>query len=183
MTSRALARRYARALFDVTRRNGTERAAADDLRPLGEAVAGHAELRQVFETPTIPVQKKIAVVEALLAAAGQTTAEVRRLMLMLAERDRLMLVPDIATIYADLALASERVLPAEVVTAAPLDEASRTALVAALGQATGAAQIRMTERVDPDLIGGLVATVGGVVFDASLTHQLERLRQSLRSRM
>lgn len=182
MTSRALARRYAQALFDVTRRNGTERAAAEALRPLGEAVAGHAELRQVFETPAIPVQKKTAVVEALLAAAGQTTPEVRRLMLMLAERDRLMLVPDIATIYADLALASERVLPAEVVTAAPLDEASRTALVAALGQATGA-QIRMTERVDPDLIGGMVARVGGVVFDASLTHQLERLRQSLRSRM
>jgi F-type H+-transporting ATPase subunit delta len=182
VTARALARRYAQALFDVTRRTGAERRAADDLRPLADAIASHAELRQVFETPTVPVQKKTAIVEALLAAAGDVTVEVRRLMLMLAERDRLMLVPDLAAAYAELALASERIMPADVVTAAPLDEASRAALVEALGRATGA-EIRMTERVDPEIIGGMVARVGSVVFDASLTHQLERLRQSLRSRM
>jgi F-type H+-transporting ATPase subunit delta len=93
-----------------------------------------------------------------------------------------MLVPDLAAAYADLALASERIMPADVVTATPLDEVSRTALVEALGRATGA-EIRMTERVDPEIIGGMVARVGSVVFDASLTHQLERLRQSLRSQM
>jgi F-type H+-transporting ATPase subunit delta len=182
VTPRALARRYAQALFDVTRRTGGERRAAEALGTIGDAVKGHEELKQVFETPAIPPQKKRALVEALMAAAGDVSPEVRRLLLMLADRDRLMLLTDIADRYAELAFAADRILPAEVVTAAPLDDASRAALVEALGRAAGG-QIRMTERVDPAIIGGIVAKVGSVVFDASLTHQLERLRQKLRSQM
>jgi F-type H+-transporting ATPase subunit delta len=177
-----LARRYAQALFDVTRRTGAERRAAEDLRSFADAVATHAELKQVFDTPTIPVQKKKALVEALLATAGDVSSEVRRLLLMLAERDRLMLIADLAERYGELANAADRVMPAEVVTAAPLDDASRAALIDALGRATGG-QVRMTERVDPAIIGGMVAKVGSVVFDSSVSHQLEQLRQKLRSQM
>ena len=39
--------------------------------------------------------------------------------------------------------------------------------------------MRLSERVDPDLVGGMVARVGSLVFDGSVTRQLERLRQRL----
>ena len=182
MTPRALARRYAQALFDVARRTAVQRRAADDLQAFAGIVSTHSELQQVFETPAVPVARKRALVEALLAAGGEIVPEVRRLLVMLAERDRLMLVPAITERYGELADASDRVMPAEVVSAAPLGDAARAALVEALGHATGG-RIRLTERVDPSIIGGVVAKVGSVVFDSSVTHQLERLRQQLRSQM
>jgi F-type H+-transporting ATPase subunit delta len=71
-----------------------------------------------------------------------------------------------------------RVVPAEVVTAMPLDATARDAIASALGRATGA-QVTLTERVDPEIVGGLVARVGSLVFDGSLTRQVERLRERL----
>jgi F-type H+-transporting ATPase subunit delta len=180
VSARSLSRRYARALFDVLRTAGGADRAAADLNAMGGAVRSHGELRSVFETPTISVQKKTAIVEALLAAAGSSSPEVRRMVLMLAERDRLPLLPDIADAYAELALEASRVLPAEVTTATPLSDETRAALTQALARATGA-DIRLSERVDPSIIGGVVAKVGSLVFDASVANQLERMRQRLRA--
>jgi F-type H+-transporting ATPase subunit delta len=39
--------------------------------------------------------------------------------------------------------------------------------------------VRLTERVDPAIVGGVIARVGSLVFDGSVTRQLERLRQKL----
>jgi F-type H+-transporting ATPase subunit delta len=60
----------------------------------------------------------------------------------------------------------------------PLVGGSRAALAAALGRATGSA-VTITERVDPGILGGVVARVGSLVFDGSVTHQLEKMRQKL----
>jgi F-type H+-transporting ATPase subunit delta len=167
-------------LFDVLRTSGGAEQAAADLNAIGTAVRDHAELRLVLETPTVPVQKKTAIADALLTAAGGASPEVRRMVLMLAERDRLLLLPGIADAYGELALEASRVMPAEVTTAAPLSDETREALTRALARATGA-DIRLTERVDPAIIGGVVARVGSLVFDASVANQLERMRQRLRA--
>ena len=178
MTSRSLARRYAGALFDVVHKQGTVDAAERDLTAMHNLVAGHEELRKVFETPAVPLQKKRAVLEAILASAGQFSTEVKRLLLMLADRDRLSLLAEIASAFAERTMFSRRVLPADVVTAVPLDDARRAAVTKALTQAAGCA-VTLNERVDPAIIGGVIARVGSTVYDASVTRQLERMRQQL----
>jgi len=64
------------------------------------------------------------------------------------------------------------------VTALPLNDADRTSLKNALRRASGA-DVAMSEQVNPSIVGGFVARVGSLVFDASLTRQLERMRQRL----
>ena len=177
MTLQALARRYAGALFDVARKSGGLEAAARDLSAIADLVAGHAELRRVFEAP-LPPAKKRAVLEAVLAAAGPGSPEVRRLLLLLAERDRLGLVPQIAAVFAEREMAVRRVLSADVVTAVPLGDARRAAVARALSRASGC-DVTVHDRVDPSIIGGIIARVGSVVYDASLTRQLEKMRQRL----
>jgi F-type H+-transporting ATPase subunit delta len=71
-----------------------------------------------------------------------------------------------------------RVVTAELTTAMPLPDSQRATLVAALGRAAGA-EVALTERVDPALIGGVVARVGSVVFDGSVLTQIERMRRRL----
>ena len=173
-----MARRYAIALFDVLQKRGDQGRAERDLEGFRALLGGSAELTRVFDSPAVPASKKRAIVEALLASAGDVTPEVRRLLLMLAERDRLGSVPDIADAYADRLRQMRGIVNAELTTAMPLPESQRAALVAALGKAAGSA-VAMTERVDPAIIGGVIARVGSVVFDGSVASQLERMRRRL----
>lgn len=178
MTLRTIARRYAHALFDVTNKNRTVDRAEADLNAFRDLVTGHQQLRRALESPAVPVQRKQAIVDALWAAAKGESEDVRRLLHVLAERDRFVLLNDIAEMFSERVLQARRIVAAEVVTAVPLAEDQRGRLREALGKVTGA-DLRVTERVDPSLVGGVVARVGSVVFDGSVTHQLERLKQQL----
>jgi F-type H+-transporting ATPase subunit delta len=178
VTPRSIARRYAAALFDVaaTARalDGVER----DLTAVVRLIASHEELRRAFDAPGIAPQKKRAVVDALLAASP-IQPEVGRLLRLLADRDRLALLPAVHEAFAARMMDERRVVSAEVVTAAPLGEARTAALSEALGRATGRT-VLVTERVDPAIIGGVIAKVGSVVYDGSVTRQIERMRDQLR---
>jgi F-type H+-transporting ATPase subunit delta len=179
MTAGALGRRYASALFDVAVKNGIVDRANRDLAAVHDLVAASPELGHVFQSPGVPPQKKRAVLEAVLAAAGgDLSAEVGRLLGMLAERDRLAILPDVAQAFAEKAAAAAHQVSAQIVTAVPLGDDARSRVTQALGQATGA-EVTLTERVDPEIIGGVIARVGSVVFDGSVTRQLEKLRHRL----
>jgi F-type H+-transporting ATPase subunit delta len=178
MTARTASRRYAAALFDVATRSGDVDDAERDLNAFRDLVAGHAELKKVLETPAVPTEKKRAIVQALLARTGDGPANVRRLIAMLADRDRLALVADVAAAFSARVRQSKKIVAAEVVTAVPLGDGPRAALTQALGRAAGGA-ITLTERVDPSIVGGVIARVGGTVFDGSVTRQIARMKERL----
>ena len=178
MSDRSAARRYAAALFDVARKAGHTDRAGEELQALVGTVEGHADLRRALETPAVPAQVKKEIISSVLKAAGGYSDEVSRLVLILADRDRLSLLAQVQAVYAERLLEEKKIVPAEVVTASPLSDENRAALTRALGAATGR-EVRLTERVDPAIVGGVIARVGSLVFDGSVTRQLERLRQKL----
>jgi F-type H+-transporting ATPase subunit delta len=178
LSDRSIARRYAAALFDVASKSGRTERAGDDLQALVQTIAGHEELKRVLASPAVPAQVKKQIVIELLRVSGGFSEEVTRLVAMLAERDRLGVLAGLHQSYSDRLLEEKKIVPAEVVTAAPLSDTSRAALTRALGSATGR-EVRLNERVDPSIVGGVIARVGSLVFDGSVTRQLERLRQKL----
>jgi len=178
MSSQSTARRYAAALFDVSSRAGSAEQAGRSLDQLSQLISGHPELTRVLSSPAVPVAVKRDIVNAVITAAGGANTEVTRMIGMLAERDRLGELPGLAAAFSERLMDAQRVLRADVTTAVPLSDASRQALAAALSQATGKT-ITMTERVDPSIVGGVVARVGSFVYDASVTRQIERLRDRL----
>ncbi|HYN10807.1 MAG TPA: ATP synthase F1 subunit delta [Vicinamibacterales bacterium] len=178
MTPRAVARRYAAALFDVVHKHGDIDRADQELGAIKLAIAGHDQLRKVLEAPGVPMPVKRRILDDVVTGAGDVSQEIRRLLGLLAERDRLAMVPDVADAFAERVMQAKKIVPAEVVTAVPLPDDSRAALAAALGRAAGA-HVTITERVDPSIVGGVIARVGSVVFDGSVTTQIARLRQKL----
>ena len=176
MTLRTIAKRYAHALFDVGKKHGDIDRAESDLNGFRDLVVSHNQLRRALESPAVPVSRKQAIIDALWAAAHGANEDVHRLLRVLAERDRFMIIADVAEAYTARVLQSKKVVAAEVVTAVPLGDERRAALTQALGRAAGA-QLTVTERVDPSIIGGVKARVGSLVFDGSVTHQLEKLKQ------
>jgi len=176
MSSRASASRYARALFDVTAADS--RAAVDqELTGIAAVFAAQTDLQAAFANPSVAPAAKQAVVQAVIERLGLSTP-VARLLTLLAERDRLGLLSDAAAVFHERLLEEQQVLQAEVTTAEPLTDAERQALQARLSAATQK-HVTIMPRVDPTIIGGLVARIGGTVYDGSLVNQLARIRERL----
>jgi F-type H+-transporting ATPase subunit delta len=180
VSARSAARQYARALFEVTAPLDRTGSAGQDLAEMAALVAAHPDLRQALETPFVPANRKRALIEALVAAGGGMGDEVRRLLVLLADRDRLALLEGIADAFAEQVREAGQIASAEVVTAVPLTGEHEAALAAALGQATGR-RVEIRATVDPAIVGGVVARVGSLVFDGSVVTQITRLRQQLMS--
>jgi F-type H+-transporting ATPase subunit delta len=178
VTSRSAGKRYAAALFEAVSKQGDAQRTARDLAAVSDLVARHAELRQVLTAAAVPPAKKRAIVSAVLEAAGGVSPDVARALQLLAEHDRIELVSDLAEAFGERLREAERILPAEIVTAVPLGDGQRAALQSAIAKASGKS-VTLSARVDPAIMGGIVARVGSVVFDGSVTRQLERLKQRL----
>ena len=180
MTSRAAGIRYARALFDVARKEGDVQQAGQELASFTQFVSSHEALQKIFSNPAIPAPKKKAVVEQLMARAGSMSPVVRKLLLLLAERDRLALLPEITRSYQNRLMEFAKVVRAEIVTAIGLPAERVAALQQGLAQATGR-EVQLESRVDPSIIGGAIARVGSTVYDGSVTRQLQKMKEALTS--
>ena len=178
MTSRAAGARYARALFDVALKEGDVQQAGRDLQDFAQMVAGHESLSKILATPAIPAPKKRALIEQLIARAGSLSPIVAKLLLLLADRDRLVLLPEIAAAYQHRLMDQAKVVRAEIVTAVGLPDDRVAALQQGLANATGR-QVQLESRVDPSIIGGAIARVGSTVYDGSVTRQLEKMKETL----
>jgi F-type H+-transporting ATPase subunit delta len=116
-------------------------------------------------------------VAALLEGAGFLSM-VEKLLVLLGERDRLVLLPDLLAAYRDRLLDHQKIIGADVATASPLAPDRARAIERSLAQVTGRT-VRLSTRIEPALIGGIVARVGGTVYDASISMQLQKMRQKL----
>jgi F-type H+-transporting ATPase subunit delta len=131
----------------------------------------------VLTNPAVPVTKKQAVVKALVDRQGAVPV-VARTLVLLASRDRLALLPDLLANYRERLLARDGVVKAEVTTSAPLSPARQADIQRGLAEVTGK-RVTMTVRVDPSIIAGVVARVGGVVYDASVATQLRKIKTAM----
>jgi F-type H+-transporting ATPase subunit delta len=97
---------------------------------------------------------------------------------VLAEGGRLELVPLVAEAYRERLFAHQNIVRAQVTSAGPLTPENTKALEASLGRATGK-KVELSTSVDKDLIGGLVARIGSMVYDGSVRTQLNKIRRTL----
>ena len=169
------ARRYARALLDLAL---AQKAAEDVRRGLRESVRlldSQAELRVVLEHPAVNTARKRAMVEQIWKGEH---ALVRRLLTLLAERERIELLPDVERVFSRLWNAQRGVVEAEAISVQPLTDGHRHALLAALRALSGR-EVELTAAVAPEILGGLVVRMDGKVYDGSVRGRLRALRQRL----
>jgi F-type H+-transporting ATPase subunit delta len=177
-TSGALARRYAKALLEVadTRGPATALELRDELRGFAAQLEGHEPLRRALAHPALGAEPKRRIVAAL-AEQVKASPLLQKLVEVLAARDRLSLLGEVAAAYAALANAAKGVVMAEVVSATPLPPGQVQALVEAL-RGSGKS-VELESEVEPALVGGLVIRVAGRTYDGSVRTKLEALRRRL----
>lgn len=173
-------RRYARALLDVALAQGDAAALRQELEAASAVLDGSPDLRQALGNRALPAERKKKLALAVWSEAG-ASAIFRRLLSLLAERDRLELLPAIAAAYRALLLAHKNVAAAEVVSAAPLEKDQLAALEAALRKATGR-DVEIEASLDQELLAGILVKLGGRHYDGSVRGRLKALRASLAGR-
>ena len=178
MRRRRAATPYAKALFEVAKERDQLELVG---RELGEAAATFgsvAELRDFFARPWIPATAKqeVAVEVAQRSGLSKLTSD---FLALLAGRGRTDHLAVIADKYQKLLDQELHRLCAQVRTAVPLTDEARGTLSAKLERVLAGRHVLLEEIVDPTMLGGFVVESGGVVLDASLEGQLEKMRRHL----
>jgi F-type H+-transporting ATPase subunit delta len=178
VTLKTAATRYARALMDVALKEQADLSRIEaELAGFSGLLREHPELDRILVNPAVPTPKKKAAVATLTAQVGVQPI-VGKLLVLLAERDRLVLIPDLLEAYRQRLMDHQNVVRAEVTTTEALAPDRAQVIEKSLARATGRT-VRLSTRVDPAIMGGLVARIGSTVYDGSVTNQLQRLKQRL----
>jgi len=171
------ARRYARALFSLAREENVVGPIRSELDDMARLFAANPDLRRRLFQPLHPVRERREVMTSL-CVQGHGSQMIRNFFAYLIEQRRLVAFETIHDEFNRLADEAAGLVRAEVRSASPLRDEQRARLVDALARRTGK-EIELTVHVDPSLIGGVIATVGGLVFDGSLRTQLMQLHGRL----
>jgi F-type H+-transporting ATPase subunit delta len=167
---------YAAALLEVAKAEGQLGRVGDELFRFARALERSDDLRQTLTDQELPPEKRQAIVEDLIGrrASPLTASLVSFVVGAGRARD---LVPIIERLVERAAAEEDREV-AEVRSSVPLDDEQQERLAKALSRNLGK-QIELKVVVDPDVMGGLVATVGDTVIDGTVRHRLEQLRETL----
>ena len=173
----SLAKRYARALFQIGVDKNTFEALGKELDALADVYVGSQDLRQTLENPVFKGSEKRAIVERILPHVA-TSPELRSFALLLLERNRIAALPSIARLYRQLVDDKLGRVRAVVASATPLDGPTLSGIQRALERRTGK-RVTIETSVEPDLIGGVVARVGDLILDGSLRTRLANLGERI----
>ena len=177
MSTSAAARRYASALFSLASELGELQAIRDQLDDMRGLLDENPELRRRLFQPLHPVVERRKVLIGVCERGGLSRT-VQNFFSYLIDQRRLVDFSGIRDEYERLADEAAGRVRAELRSANPIGDRQLERVTAALARRTGK-QIDLTVVVDPALLGGAIATVGGLVFDGSLRSQLSQLRATL----
>ena len=168
-------RRYAEAAFELATRDKAVAAWQRDLAFAAE-LARDERVARAADSPAVPVAERRKVVRKLLSKRVSPLA--LNLALLLAERGRFVVLPDVSTEYDALVRKSRGIVAATVTTPEPLSQ-RELAAVKKRGEQLAGAHVELSTATDPTLLGGLRVRIGDLQIDASVSGRLERLRARL----
>ena len=177
MSASALTRRYAKALVELALEQQAVDRYGEELATVNALLGREELLRQLLESPTLALDKKAAMLTDLAAALALSEGMSKFLGLVLS-KGRIGCLPQIEETYRQQADDLSGVLRARIISAVALDEAQQQAIGAGLEKQTGK-KVALNMKVDPRLLGGVQAEIGGRLFDGSVRTQLKRIEESL----
>lgn len=178
MATVSVARRYARALLDVTSESKSADAALTQLATLASTYEQNADFRELVSHPSYTREQRLAVLDALLPKLGITDPAVVNLARLMSERRRFAQTSDVLRSFRELVDARENRIRGTVTSAQPLSEELVGRLQQNLKRMTQR-EVILDSKVDASLIGGASTQLGSTVFDGSLRTQLEEMRTRL----
>lgn len=176
MIEGSLSRRYGKALFQLALEQKREEVVSQELESFRAAYVG-SPLQTVLNNPAFHLDSRKNVLLSITKSLELSPLAVHFLLLLL-DRDRLIYLPAIVDRYRKLLNAAKGRVDGTVVGATPLDPDMSERLRQTLGAISGK-EVLLREETDPALIGGVLATLEGTVYDGSVRTRLEQMKQRI----
>jgi F-type H+-transporting ATPase subunit delta len=170
------ANRYAQAVLSLAKEQNTMAQWRADLALLND-VASDEAATAYLGNPSVRNESKVAFLNAVLDK-NNGQQEVKNLVGLLVQRQRLDIIPELNQLFEEAVLAEQGIVMADVTTAEPLTEPEQEVVRKQLSKIVGK-EVQLRLKVDPNIIGGIVALVGDQLIDGSVVNQLRRLRARL----
>ena len=178
MDNGLIPRRYAKALYKFALEKGETKKIYELSKRVIDAFKENADLQKVLSNPFVGAEDKE---KLLLSAAGEKDEIYKQFVLLIISQKRVEYAYAMMLAYRDIYRKENHISQAKITTATKLDETRMKKLRKLVTDAFKDSQLEFTETVDPSLIGGFVIDVDSVRMDASLSNELEQLRQTLLS--
>lgn len=176
-----VARPYARALFAKALDTGV----FDDWQAVLDAfsmIVGELASQHIIGNPNVSHEQLFALcfdsIKQVVDVKADFEGELKRFVELVLYEGRLTIVPEITVLYHDLVNAHNRLVEADVISAAALSDGERRELIASLEKRFNS-KVTAHYSEDPSLIGGLVVKSNGWVFDGSIRSKLTRLAERI----
>ncbi|MDW3095937.1 MAG: F0F1 ATP synthase subunit delta [Gammaproteobacteria bacterium] len=169
------ARPYARAAFDYASSNGVIGQWAEMLG-FCAAVANDATMKTALDQPSLNRQQSAELFNEV--CADKLDGHAKNFIKLLAENDRISLLPDIVVLYHHYQAQAQGTVDAELISALEVDDQQVEAISASLAKRLGK-KVSITTSIDETLIGGAIIRAGDMVIDGSVRGRLEKLSNTL----
>ena len=177
--SRAIAQRYAQALFDLAEERRCLKKVLQDMELLHEGMQQSADLRVFVHNPVLSKQKQ----ETVLKAVFGTTVDklTMTFLIFVSQKGRLAFLGTIAEAFQTLYRQDQNVVQAEITAPEKLTPVQ-------IGHIEKHFKTRLNKEVvshvtvDPDMLGGMRIQIEDRIFDFSLDDQLAQFKRAVLTR-
>ncbi len=170
--------RYASALFELASEQKSVGPTATGLNSFQEIIDGSDELSRLLRSPVFKADEQLGAIEAIASKAKITGIALNFLKVMASNR-RLAAVPGAIAGFNALVAQANGEVTAEVTSAEQLSAKQLADLKAALKSTIGS-DVALTQKVDSDILGGLIVKVGSRMIDNSLRTKLNSLKVAMK---
>ena len=168
---------YAEALLDLAKSNGVLKETTNDMNIVSQFLANSSDLTKFLGNPLINRDGKKNVVKDILGE--QIGASSLKFLLLLVDRGRVAVLDGIAQRFLELSYQEESIAIAKVTASVQLSAQQQQNLAEKLKVISGAKQIKLALKVDPQLIGGFTVEIGSKLIDTSIRGQLRQISSLL----
>ncbi|MBA4495958.1 F0F1 ATP synthase subunit delta [Paenactinomyces guangxiensis] len=176
MSGSVVAKRYAKAMFEVAMEKNLLDQVETELTQIVETFSASPELMEWFSHPNTDSAQKKELFSTLFKELNEIT---QNLLFLLADRHREGYIGEIAAEYKELANEARGVAEAIVTSATPLTEEDKQQLTEVFQQMVGKT-IHINNVVDSDILGGVIVQIGDRLYDGSLKTKLVRFQERLK---
>ncbi|KAF5003564.1 hypothetical protein FDECE_9903, partial [Fusarium decemcellulare] len=155
---------------------------ATALANLGALLEKDAKLSAILRAPTLTDADKKAIIQELQKQSGAANETVKNFLDTLAENNRLGLLPGVCEKFATIISAARGEVEVTVTSAQPLDKRTLNRLETAVSKSTYVGQgqkLKVTNAVNPDIVGGLVVEIGDRTIDLSVSARIAKMNKLL----
>jgi F-type H+-transporting ATPase subunit delta len=175
MKESRVASRYAKSLIDLSIERGQLESVSDDMSLIRAVVDENRDLKLMIDSPIINADKKLKVLHQIFA--GKIGEITQKFIGILVTKNRVHLVDDVAEEFESQYRISKDIVSAEVISALPLTDDLRDKVLSIVKTLDSRPGVDLVEKVDKDIIGGMIVRVGDKQLDYSVIGRLEKYRQ------